>query len=201
VCVCVCVYVWLCNWLAVMGVWICCPANLPVAHIHTLMHTDIHTHKTQKYNKNTHSYIKHTHTYTHIPTHIHKSTHKHTNVYINTRTHAHTPPLPPHTHTNTHTNTHTHTHTHTRTHTHACAPHLQFDGADTADSIRQAAWAHLKLSDTRYMPLEPMRLNQFLYKWGGFPHLQVCNPVISREGSRCLGWPEPFTYTVCRQHM
>ncbi len=56
-------------------------------------------------------------------------------------------------------------------HPHACTP--QFDGQDNADAIREAAWAHLKLSDTQYLPLEPMRLRHFLAKWGAFPHIQV----------------------------
>lgn len=49
----------------------------------------------------------------------------------------------------------------------------QFDGTDRTDSIREAAWAHLRMSDTKYMPLEPCRLREFLSKWGAFPHIQV----------------------------
>ena len=51
---------------------------------------------------------------------------------------------------------------------------MQFDENDEgAASIRAAAWAHLKMSDVQYMPLERMRLMGLLAKWGAFPHIQV----------------------------
>lgn len=50
---------------------------------------------------------------------------------------------------------------------------LQFtESIGDMDEMRTAAWAHLRLADSQYLPLERTRLVALLAKWGAFPHLQ-----------------------------
>ncbi|KAG1665339.1 hypothetical protein FOA52_011753 [Chlamydomonas sp. UWO 241] len=50
---------------------------------------------------------------------------------------------------------------------------LQYDDDDEGylDALRAAAWEHMRLSDSNFMPVDKTRLLSLLLKWGAFPHI------------------------------